>query len=272
MIYVDKDGRIFGIDDIFFVAITIWSGMFNCAQRNSGDLANWRLDDFLKGAFVGATGAVLGQFGVSSFLNNLAWGAGTGAITGGLNAALYGEDIWQGMYRGAAWGAGFAALTSEELRNTLRGKGWNTDEEVFNNFVSNKDYQGAMKYFGVKGKYDPNNEIFKKYPNVKAFTLRGTGEIVYNEEAFLGGYDNFKLITFKESVHIKRILSGKAEYDFNSEETRGWETVYRNQGRFPEHSENILYRINHYGDLAGIYPSYIIPNGLDLSKTFQEKW
>jgi len=66
-------------------------------------------------------------------LNNLAWGAGTGAITGGLDAALYEENIWQGMYRGAAFGVAFSVgMSTLECLKNLREVGYfGTDIETF---------------------------------------------------------------------------------------------------------------------------------------------
>ncbi|HOK26806.1 MAG TPA: hypothetical protein P5320_09070 [Bacteroidales bacterium] len=65
------------------------------------------------------------------FAANLLLGTAEGAITGGLDAALWGNDIGKGMLWGAAAGAVFTTLTSENFSNMLKGEGFNTNENVF---------------------------------------------------------------------------------------------------------------------------------------------
>ena len=90
--------------------------------------------DFGKGAIVGAVGGYLSQFGGGSFANNVLWGAGTGAATGALGAALYDQDIGQGALVGAAFGGGLAAgfSTVESIKNAKDGYGFGTNDGRFN--------------------------------------------------------------------------------------------------------------------------------------------
>jgi hypothetical protein len=80
----------------------------------------------LRGAAVGAVGGALSMVGGAGmpFVQNLALGMGQGALTGGLDAALWGNDIGKGMLWGAAAGGVFTTLQSENFRNALKGKGF----------------------------------------------------------------------------------------------------------------------------------------------------
>ena len=106
----------------------------------------------------------LGQVGGGSLLGNIAWGAAEGGITGGLDAALWSNDVGQGFLNGAKWGAAFAAGTSgiEATGNAIGGHGFRLNEGVIKNYAKNGQYQDAIDFvqnkFGLNGvtfKYDP---------------------------------------------------------------------------------------------------------------------
>lgn len=88
---------------------------------------------------------------------------GQGAVTGGLDAALWGDNIGKGMLWGAASGAVFATATSglEALRNYKEGYGFRTNEGIIKNYIKNSQYQKAIDYVQVKyhmtSNYQGNN-------------------------------------------------------------------------------------------------------------------
>jgi len=88
----------------------------------------------VRGAAVGAVAGGLSMIGGGTFVANLAWGAGEGALTGGLDAALWGNNIGEGMMWGAASGMAFASITSgiEAIQNAKDGYGFGTDIGRFN--------------------------------------------------------------------------------------------------------------------------------------------
>lgn len=91
-----------------------------------------------KGAVVGAVGGTLSLVGGGTFVANVAWGMGQGAITGGLNAALWGDDIGQGMLYGAAIGGAFAFGQSsyQSIKNYKDYGMFGTNDGVFNRMVN----------------------------------------------------------------------------------------------------------------------------------------
>ena len=90
-----------------------------------------------RGAAVGAVGGALSMVGGGTFVANVAWGMGEGAITGGLDAVLWGNDIGQGMLYGGAIGGAFAfgQSTIESVKNMKAGYGFGTDVGRFNHYA-----------------------------------------------------------------------------------------------------------------------------------------
>ena len=88
-----------------------------------------------KGALVGAVGGTLGQFGGGSLLNDIAWGAAEGGITGGIGAELNGGSFGEGFWKGALIGGGatFAYNLPDAIQNSKAGFGFNTDIGSFQN-------------------------------------------------------------------------------------------------------------------------------------------
>ncbi len=158
------------------------------------------LDGFWRGAIVGAVGGALGQFGGGSFVGQVIWGAGQGAITGGLGSALNGGNFWDGALRGAAWGAAFAAVTStvESIKNSKEGYGFGTNTGRLNKMareyrssvgtpneavIANRAIGFAQKRFGMNGvsmTYDPAEPDFGS-------TDLPTGDISIGPAAYKNG-------------------------------------------------------------------------------------
>ncbi|MGC9353312.1 MAG: RHS repeat domain-containing protein [Mariniphaga sp.] len=90
-----------------------------------------------RGAAVGAVGGALSMVGGGTFVANVAWGMGEGALTGGLDAALWGNEIGNGMLYGAAIGGAFAfgQSTIESVKNMEAGYGFGTDVGRFNHYA-----------------------------------------------------------------------------------------------------------------------------------------
>jgi len=169
-----------------------------------------------RGALVGAVGGGLSMGGAGmSFAANLALGTAEGALTGGLDAVLWGNDIGERMLWGAASGAVFTTLTSENFSNWTKGKGFYTNENIFNNFKAGKYsipkgstwQQESLDYFGFEGTYNPNHPLLKGNGYL-GVTDPKTGNIFYNNKAF-DEYYKLKFIVDHESKHNLNILSGK---------------------------------------------------------------
>lgn len=136
------------------------------------------------------------------FIANLGLEIGEGALTGGLDVALWGNDIGKGMLWGAAAGAVFTTLTSENFSNWTKGKGFKTNENVFKDFWVGKytacgdNWQcDVLDYFGFDGEY---HEGFFDNPgyNRKGITY-------YGEDAF-NSYHDLKHVYLKENFHANR--------------------------------------------------------------------
>ena len=86
---------------------------------NTEGMTFW--DGAWRGGLVGVVGGGLSMIGGAGmpFVANLALGTGSGALVGGLDAALWGNDIGEGMLWGAATGAVFTTLASENFSNAL---------------------------------------------------------------------------------------------------------------------------------------------------------
>ena len=172
-------------------------------------------------------------------------------------AAVWGNDIGDGMLYGAAGGAVFSTLTSENLSNWTNGEGFYTNENVFNSMMERgMEKQAMLDYFGLKGDYNPDNPMFKG-GNDPGITDPKTGKIFYNDKAF-SSYDNLKFTADHELRHRHDILSGKYK-DINlttklmaNEEFYTYTYNYRRQGLYPNHTMNLSARLNAYGTRAGI--------------------
>ncbi len=158
LIMVDPDGEFWQF--VFGAAINVFTHWDEVKHGNF-----W---DFLGFASVGALGTGLSMIGNPSAwygFQNIITGAGQGALIGGLNSSLSGNKFSQGLKGGSISGAAFGLISTEQFQNTLRGNLWKSDQQVFEQFASSEDFQGAIDYFGGEGVYDPNNQVFQDHPN-----------------------------------------------------------------------------------------------------------
>jgi hypothetical protein len=283
LVYTDPDGEfIFTIAAAIFcppllpVAIGTDIGWMTGGMRSSfqGETfwhGAWR------GGLVGAVGGGLSMIGGvgMSFAENLALGTAEGALTGGLDAALWGNDIGEGMLWGAAGGAVFTTLTSENFSNWTKGKGFYTNENVFENFRAGKysipkgsNWQNAsLDYFGFEGEYKPSHPLLTGTGD-PGVTDPKTGDIFYNKKAF-SSYYNLKFTADHELKHRLNVLAGKYKNTKltnkvrNMEEFSTYQYNYKRQGLYPNHTFDIEMRLNAYGTGAGIYPLVIDKYFLD---------
>ncbi len=165
--YTDPSGEaIFTILSAIFcpallpIAIQTDIGWISGGIRGAGtnDMSFW--DGAWRGAITGAVGGTLSMVGGGPFVANVAWGMLEGAITGGLDAALWGNDIGPGMLYGAAIGGVFAAGTSgiEAYGNYRKGYGFRTDEGVINYYRKSKNMEKLSDFFQNKYGIDASLE------------------------------------------------------------------------------------------------------------------
>jgi RHS repeat-associated protein len=242
LVMVDPDGQI-----AWFVPILIGAGLntiFNSQHIHNG----W---DFLGYAGIGAIGGAMSMFGNPGAwygMQNILIGGAQGALTGGLNSALGAHDwnaFGSGAKTGAIWGASFGLATTEQFRNTLRGNFWQSDQQVFQQFVDVGNMQGAIDYFGGNGAYDPNHQFFRDSPSASAGTRDvPTLETIYGDPAFTNA-NHLKEVIYHENFHRSQFLSGDFTMrglDFNNDlqmyefrssiELPAWTSSYKNQGLF----------------------------------------
>ncbi len=95
-------------------------------------------DGAWRGGLVGVVGGGLSMFGGGSFLSNVSLGMLGGAITGGLDAALWGNDIGKGIFQGAAIGGVMALIqsTSQSIENYREYGIFDTNDGTFNKLVN----------------------------------------------------------------------------------------------------------------------------------------
>ena len=229
---------------------------------NTPGMTFW--DGAWRGGIVGAVGGGLSMIGGAGmpFIANLAIGTGSGALTGGLDAALWGNDIGKGMLWGAAAGAVFTTITSENFSNMLKGEGFYTNENVFNNMIERgMDKQAILDYFGFEGTYtgtakgpsyvDGGGEGASFFGS----TNPQTGNISYGDLAF-DSYDKLKMTYNKEMCHSLRVKNGiqletqgtefGEHLKYYPEERLGFNHAYKNQGLYPSAGKGLMGNISFY--------------------------
>lgn len=182
------------------------------------------------------------------------------------------------MITGAIVGSAMGIAYSEQFGNWMKGGGFQSNDNVLKDFVSQSKQQEALDYFGFKGKYDPSNPYFNNdVGGGDGITNIRTGEIFYSEGAFNSGYDRLAFVADHEQIHSQNVLSGKykgVKIDVEVAYKEEWSTYMRNyqrQGLYHKHGVDIIERINSYGYQAGIYELVIKPSG-SYSTKFIEKW
>ena len=239
-----------------------------------------------------------GFMGISAFYNSLTfttsnrngasigWSTGVGSFLGlpistnFLSAgANYNIDHNSWSYGVSAWGwdkdNGWSfnpsvtiIIAPERTTNLLRNQGFNTNNQVFNNFMSDPDMtcQGILDYFGFEGTYDPSINSPGQF-NPK------DGLISYNEVAFSENYDYLRAVYQEESFHKSDYLTYKSKapddiFDLHYfEEWRAQIHMYKNQGLYRNSGFDWVKRIRSYGTQSGIYYFDTV-----ASHTFHPQW
>ena len=232
-----------------------------------------------RGALSGAVSGALSMVGGGTLVENMLCGMFEGATSSSLDAALWGEKNKSGVYlRGMAYGALFTLLTSQNIRNFIKGKGFFNNERVFANFREGKyiipdgvDWQQyCLEYFGFEGKYNP--DIRSK--NYKSDSYLGTtdpkiAEIYYGDLAF-ENYSTLYGTYTKESYHLQKIKNNISLYelpddlqgigiDYYLEEIYGYIYAYKRQGLFMGnkiHFSGVEYYQSQLDILDVSYPTY----------------
>lgn len=228
------------------------------------------------GGMSGLVGGALGSIAPlgTQWIGSTIWGAAGGAGTQAFSTWISGGDDYSKLWQGALMGAALGLAGSQEFGNMIKGKGFNSNDKVLENFELGKYnidgfdtwQNAALDYFGLKGKYDPQNQIFKKASpnNGGGVTDPVTGDIFYNDLAFLKNADYLKMVANEEMFHQSDIPKYKSEatsdiFDLhNYEEWRAQIYMYKNQWQFPNSGIDMkgwTGRINSYGIQSGVYGS-----------------
>lgn len=168
----------------------------------------------------------------AQFLLPVAISADIGAVTGGLDAALWGNDIGQGMIYGAAIGGAFAAgqLTIESIKNYNQGYGFGTNVGRFNYLVRNtqeahemrniNDFNNAFSRLNAFGSsrfgFNPNasfiesgsssTDLFGQF-GISFYYRTNTGDLIRRSGA------SIRRSYVHESDHLKNIFYHRAVFD-----------------------------------------------------------
>ena len=287
--YTDPSGEFFTLlasilcPPLLPIGISMDIGWMSGAHKSNYYPDVSKFEGACKGALSGAFGGSLSIIGGGNIICNVLWGGAQGAITGVFDAALWGDNLGNAFWNGLIFGASFSLLTSQNLKNLIRGKGFYNNERVFENFRDGKYVipdgvewqQECLDYFGFEGTYDPQYEYFLRNDE-PAITLPKTGDIYYNVYPFEGNYDRLYFIANHEAYHRLNVLSGKYDGKVITDIIRGeeeWNAYihnYRNQGRYKKHGIDIVERINKYGQDALFY-DYIISQFSVIWNGFEEK-
>jgi RHS repeat-associated protein len=279
---VDPDGRLAWFVPIIIGAVV--GGTFGVVRAaNNPDMT--LMGGFWRGAVVGGVGGALSLIGpaaggAATFGQVIGWGAAQGAVTGGLDAALWGNNIGKGMLWGGVSGAVFATISSPQLKNAWKGQGFRNNDKVLADFVWNGKYQEALDYFGFEGKVDFNQNPPDYLPEAKLGEYVGVtkadGQISYGRFAFDGGYDKLRYTYIKESYHSQAKKFGYSISnkfgDIGGEEVRGFMHAYKNKGLFPTalSRSDLKTQIDFY-NLKSMIDMELL-NRPSFSLDFQQKW
>ena len=241
-----------------------------------------------KGAITGGVGGLMAPIGGAgmSFAANVGLGAAQGALVGSLDAALWGTSVGKGLLWGCISGASFATLTSDNMKNMFKGKGFKSNQNVFKDFSAGKYtaeggvwQQDALDYFGFDGEY-VENFSGPKYvmdgQGALGSTDINTAQIRYGKSAFQS-FDDLYATYDKEMFHRKRFLSGVSP---EKQDLTGWPLEYKNRHYFPEERLGFI----HQYQKSGLYPrtsigslsqiTYYQMNTFDMleSQYYKRKW
>jgi len=108
------------------------------------------------------------------------------AVTGGLDALLWGKDIKKGMLFGAAAGATFESVTSgiEAYGNYRNGHGFRTDIGVIKNYSKLGNYDQAIDFVQAKYRLTGVNMTYDATLRQYGITDPLTGDVLIGNRAF----------------------------------------------------------------------------------------
>jgi RHS repeat-associated protein len=256
VMYSDPTGEFFWAPVIVGAMVGAFFGGIRADQKGENFLGG-----MIKGAFVGGLGGALGGIGGAgmNYAENLFLGVWEGGFTGYVDGLVWGEDPGKSMLYGMASGAVFTTLTSENLWNALRGKGFKTNANVFEDFKAGLYtekggcwQQDALDYFGFEGNYKPEtNSITSPGSEYWGSANRTTGDISYGNFAF-EDYTSLYGTYLKESWTSHRIKAGLGihevseelkgmPYETYLEEIDGYIHVFKNQGLISYSTKTIKY-------------------------------
>ncbi len=289
LVYTDPDGEI-----IFTTICTLVPGLQPFIPIAIGTDIGWmtggirgaKADDMTfwggawRGGLVGAVGGGLSMIGGGTFVANVAWGMTEGAITGGLDAALWGKDVGESMLYGAAIGGAFAfgQSTIEALKNFDAGYGFRTNEGVMKNLFNDGEYEKLIFYtelrYGLNKTLDRESvwityedppaydtdigtalEAFYEYEKYPAYSHAPTGDIVFRDGAF-ESLNSFKAHMLHEFGHVNLDRNGiipfyKGDPYLLKDGLSGYKTELYNSGLF-HISPSYLKQSNLYWNDFGI--------------------
>ena len=278
VMYCDPDGEFFWAPVIVGAMVGAFFGGIRADQKGENFLGG-----MIKGAFVGGLGGTLGGIGGAglNYAENLFLGVWEGGFTGYVDGLVWGEDAGKSMLYGMASGAVFTTLTSENLKNALKGYGFKTNANVFEDFKAGKYplksdswQQDALDYFEFEGRYTPG-----KHDN-DAWYGAESG-IHYSDGAFTS-YDDLLCSYSKESFEKTRHLTNTWEQPANS--TGFWEIdrwqaeyvghvdLYRNQGLYPKITTDLKQPINSCIKTMEDYNFLLNEKVFFIPSEFKEKW
>ena len=276
--YSDPTGEFFWAPVIIGAMVGAYFGGIRADQKGESFLGG-----MVKGAFIGGLGGALGGIGGAgmSYAENLFLGVWEGGFTGYVDGLVWGEDPGKSMLYGMATGAVVTTLTSENLWNFFRGKGFKTNASVFEDFKAGKYplksdswQQDALDYFGLNAEFEDNNLK-------QSSTLRKDGKttIIHRPDSF-ESYDALLSTHTKEVFHSQRekwlYAELKDEYVTwpkqqtiewikSPEERLGVIHQYLNCGLYPKDTYNYYNVIQNLENNLTKYTKYnFIP--------FEQKW
>jgi RHS repeat-associated protein len=263
IMYTDPTGMLFGIDDAIIFGIFA-GGIFGGVSAQANHVSF--LEGFFKGAIVGGLGGLLAPIGGAglTFTEDVLLGAGEGMLTGLLNSVMWNSDIGDGLLYGGISGAIFAAANSEYTKNWVRGAGFNSNSQVFDNMMAGSmSCQEIIDYFGFEGNYNPNQKPPAYVENGEGYygtTDPLNGDILYGDLAF-DSFDRLHQIYLKENFTSKRVLNGE---QLNQEIPKGIPSYFKVA---PEEAEGFIYAYRN----NGLYPSIPVSNFVSNIHGYQQQ-
>ena len=208
LVYVDPDGN----NPLLILGIVIGgflSGIHADMQGKSF------LGGFVKGAIVGGVAGALSLFGTpATLIGNITWGAGEGVFTNGLSNILDGKNFFAHAGLSAGIGAGFALLTSDNMRNFLKGERFRSNDQVLQRFVDKGEYQDALNYFDMNASfqnspYTENGSAYRGYFDPSDQKIKLSEFAFKLSQGSNASFDLLYSIYNKELWHQTRWFSGE---------------------------------------------------------------